>query len=298
MNSEKLKIWGGFFIISTVWGSTWLAIKIGVTVLPPFLAAGLRFVLASSILFAIIRVRGLKVVMTPEAKKLYLAMGILSFTFPFALVYWGEQYIASALGSILFASFPFWVALFSQAFLKSEPIDGFKVGGILLGFVGIVVIFWGDFDTGNPRAALGMAAVILSTISQAYTLIVVKRLGQPISPFIMNFIGMAMAAVALLALSALTERWTGIPWTGAAAGSIVYLAVMGSVLTFVTYFWLLKRVQAVYLSLTTFINPIVAVVLGAVILDESLGASVAIGAAMVLTGILLANGKFFIEKYT
>jgi drug/metabolite transporter (DMT)-like permease len=296
MSGEKLKIWFGFFIISTVWGSTWLAIKIGITAIPPFLAAGVRFVIASFVLYVIIRVRGLKIVMTPDAKKLYVAMGVLSFTIPFALVYWGEQYIPTGLSSILFAAYPFWVALFSHFFLRSEPIDGFKAAGIVMGFLGILLIFWGDFDVDNPRAALGMGAMVCSTILQAYTLIVVKKLGQPISPFVMNFCGMVMASVALVLLSALTEGWGEIRWTLPAAGSVVYLAIVGSVVTFVTYYWLLKRIQAVYLSLTSFINPIVAVVLGAVVLDETLGGSVAAGAAMVLAGILLANGKFFLGK--
>ena len=296
MSGEKLKIWFGFFIISTVWGSTWLAIKIGITAIPPFLAAGVRFVIASFVLYVIIRVRGLKIVTTPDAKKLYVAMGVLSFTIPFALVYWGEQYIPTGLSSILFAAYPFWVALFSHFFLRSEPIDGFKAAGIVMGFLGILLIFWGDFDVDNPRAALGMGAMVCSTILQAYTLIVVKKLGQPISPFVMNFCGMVMASVALVLLSALTEGWGEIRWTLPAAGSVVYLAIVGSVVTFVTYYWLLKRIQAVYLSLTSFINPIVAVILGAVVLDETLGGSVAAGAAMVLAGILLANGKFFLGK--
>lgn len=295
MNSEKLKTWLGFFVISTVWGSTWLAIKIGVTTLPPFFAAGIRFVIASAVLYAIIRIRGLRVVMTPDAKKLYLAMGLLTFFISFALVYWGEQFIPSALGSILFASFPFWVALFSFL-LRTEPIDGFKGSGIVMGFLGIVLIFWGDFDIGNPLAGLGMAAMVVSTILQAYVLIIVKRLGHSISPIVMNFAGMAMGAAGLMLLSAATEGWADIRWNVPAALSILYLALMGSVLTFVTYYWLLKRVQAVYLSLTTFINPIVAVILGALVLDETLGASVAVGAAMVLAGILLANGKSLLEK--
>lgn len=297
MNGEKLKIWLGFFIISTVWGSTWLAIKIGVTFIPPFLAAGIRFVIAAMVLYAIIRIRGLHIATTPDAKKLYFVMGLLTFFISFALVYWGEQHIPSALGSILFASFPFWVALFAHVLLPGERIDMFKGAGIVMGFLGIVLIFWGDFDVGRPLALLGMIAMVLSTILQAYVLIVVKKLGHAISPIVMNFAGMTMGAAGLLLLSALTEQWVGVPWNVPALLSILYLALMGSVLTFVTYYWLLKRVQAVYLSLTTFINPIVAVILGAMVLGESLGASMAAGAAMVLAGILAANGKAILEKF-
>jgi len=297
VSGEKLRIWFGFAVISTVWGSTWLVIKIGLETLPPFFSAGIRFVIAATVLYGIIRVRNLPIHRTADAKKLYLAMGVLSFSIPFALVYWGEQFIPSGLGSILFAAFPFWVAIFSHRFLKNEPIDGFKAAGIVLGFCGIIVIFWGDVDLGNPYAALGMAGMVISTIMQAYTLILIKKLGQPISPFVMNFVGMAIGAVALLGLSLLTERWGNVVWNTSSVGSILYLALFGSVLTFVSYYWLLKRIDAVYLSLTSFINPLVAVFLGAIVLGESLGPSVAAGAALVLLGILVANGKFFYEKF-
>ncbi|MEW6510078.1 MAG: EamA family transporter [Bacteroidota bacterium] len=290
-NRERFKIWFGFFIVSTVWGSTWLAIKIGVERIPPFLAAAVRFVIASAILYAIIRFRGLVITRTPDAKKLYLAMGILSFSIPFALVYWAEQYIPSGLASILFAAFPFWVAIFSHVMLRNEPVDGFKLAGIVMGFAGILIIFWGDFTLDNSLAAIGMGAMVFSTVLQAYCLILIKRLGHAISPYVMNFVGMAMGAGCLMALSLATERWEGITWDAAALLSILYLALIGSVVTFVTYYCLLKRIQAVYLSLTSLINPIVAVLLGALVLDETLGASVSAGAGLVLVGIVVANGR-------
>jgi drug/metabolite transporter (DMT)-like permease len=99
-------------------------------------------------------------------------------------------------------------------------------------------------------------------------------------------------------MSAFTEQWGNVVWNGAAIGSILYLSLAGSVTTFVAYFWLLKRIQAVYLSLTTFINPIVAVLLGWAVLGEALGTSVAAGAALVLLGILVANGKALYERFT
>ena len=297
MTGERLKVILGLLVISTVWGSTWLVIKLGLEELPPFFGAGMRFMIAIVFLFGFIRARRLTIHWTTDAKKLYLAMGLLSFSIPFALVYWAEQYISSGLGSILFAVYPFWVAIFSHLFLKSEPMDRYKVAGITLGFLGITTIFWSDLDVANPRAALGMGAMVASTILQAYMLILIKRYGQPISPFVMNFVGMSIGGPVLLLLSYLTESWGGITWSGKAAGSILYLALVGSVLAFGTYYWLLKRIEAVYLSLTSLVNPIVAVVLGSVVLGEQLGISVAAGAALVLLGILVANGKYFHEKY-
>jgi putative membrane protein PagO len=298
MNGEKARIWGGFLIVSLVWGSTWLVIKLGIQTIPPFFAAGVRFCIAAAVLFAIVRARRLAVPLTRDARVLFVTMAVLSFGIPFALVYWAEQHIPTGLASVLFAAFPFWVAIFSQVFLKSEPIDAFKAAGIVLGFGGILLIFWGDFDISNPLAAWAMAAVITSTIMQAMMLIVVKKLGQEISPFVMNFAGMSMAGPFLLLMSFAVEPWTGMRWDATAVGSILYLALAGSILTFVSYYWLLKRIKAVYLSLTSFINPIVAVILGAIVLGETLDTSFALGASCVLAGILVANGRTLYARIT
>jgi drug/metabolite transporter (DMT)-like permease len=296
MNNHRLLTWTGFIIISTVWGSTWLAIKIGLSTMPPFFAAGFRFVVASVVLYTIVRLRKLHIPFTRDAWTVYFALGILSFAIPFALAYWGQQFIPSGLGSILFCAFPLCVALFSHFLLPDERLDAFKVVGTLLGFLGILVIFSPDLHVADNSAVAGMAAILLSATMQAYALVVTKKHGQEISPITMTFVGMFMASVILLLLGLLFEPTSAIVWSREALGSILYLAIIGSVLTFVSYYWLLKRIEAVYLSLTSFINPIVAVVLGALILDERLASTVLGGAALVLTGILISNGKMLYAK--
>jgi drug/metabolite transporter (DMT)-like permease len=296
MKSDRFLTWLGFTIISTVWGSTWLAINIGLRTMPPFFAAGFRFVVASAVLYGIIRMRKLTIPFTPDARKVYFALGVLSFAIPFALAYWGQQFIPSAVGSILFCAFPLWVAVFSHFFLVNERLDAFKVVGTLLGFVGILIVFSPDLSMPESSAVPGMAAILLSATMQAAALIITKKHGHAISPFTMTFVGMVMASIILLLLGVAFEPFSAIVWSGEAIGSILYLAIIGSVLTFVSYYWLLKRIDAVYLSLTSFINPIVAVMLGALILDERLASTVLAGATLVLTGILISNGKMLYGK--
>jgi drug/metabolite transporter (DMT)-like permease len=297
MHNERIRIWIGFIVVCTVWGSTWMVIKIGLQSIPPFFAAGIRFSVASLLLFLILRVRRLNIPMTPDAKKVYLALGVLSFGLPFALVYWGQQFIPSGLSSILFAAYPFWVAIFSHLMLPNEPLNVPKILGVVIGFAGLVVVFSGDIHWSDSRGLLGMSAVMLSTLLQAFTLVVIKKHGQHVSPFAMNFVGMLMGAAGLLGLGFLTESVKDIVWNSAAIGSILYLGIIGSVLTFVSYYWLLKRIEAVYLSLTSFINPIVAVILGAMVLHETMPPSVFLGASLVLVGILTANTKSLYEKF-
>ncbi len=295
MKSEKLRIWVGFSIVSFVWGSTWLAIKIGLEDIPPFLGAGIRFAVATVILLIIVRVRKIGVPFTRDAKKVYLVLGILSFGIAYGLAYWGEQYITSGLCSVLFAAYPLCVAVFSHFVLENERLTVYKITGIVLGVVGLAIIFRSDLSLSGSTGILGMTALLLSAMLQGVTLVQIKKYGQPVSPFAMNLVGMGLGSIILLALGFASESSQSIVWNSAAVGSVLYLAAFGSVLAFATYYWLLKRIEAVYLSLTTFINPIVAVILGAIVLGESLSPQTAVGAAFVLVGLLAANGKRLLE---
>jgi drug/metabolite transporter (DMT)-like permease len=296
MSSERFRVWVGFAIVSFVWGSTWLAIKIGLSSVPPLLAAGIRFAIASSVLYGIIRVRKLQILMTPDTKRLYLALIFLSYSIPYGVVYWGQQYIPSGLSSILFAAFPLWVALFSHLMLPRERATIFKVIGIIIGLCGLVVIFAEDAHLSDEQGLLGMSAIMISTVLQGIALVLTKKWGQPVNPVVMNFVGMSAGGALLLTASLALEPVGKAVWDARAIGSILYLALIGSVLVFVTYHWLLKRIQAVYLSLTSFINPIVAVILGALILGETLGPRVFAGAFLVFLGILVANGKMLYAR--
>ncbi len=215
-----------------------------------------------------------------------------SFSVPFGLVYWGEHHISSGMTSILFATFPLWVAVMSTIFIPSERMTKFKVTGVLLGFTGVATIFSNDvqFD-GNALAWFGMGAVILSALMQGFSAVFIKKYGQNISPFVVSCIPMSISAVILLAASALFEDNSAVRFTPLAISSILFLSVFGTVVTFVSYFWLLKRVEAVLLSLTAFVTPLIAVILGVLILDERISAQLFVGATMVFMGIAAANLK-------
>jgi drug/metabolite transporter (DMT)-like permease len=296
LKSERIRIYIAFATACLVWGSTWLAIKVGLSGVPPFLGAGLRFFIASIILYVIVKARRIEIPMTSDAKKIYVVLIVLSYTIPFAFVYWAEQYIPTGLASILFAGYPFWVAICSQIMLKDELLNVFKVSGIVLGFIGLLVIFAGDVHIADSRALAAMLMIIANAIMQAYSLVLVKKIGQPISPFAFNAVSMFYSGVALIGLSFALEPHDNIVWNAASVGSILYLSTIGSVVVFVAYFWLLKRVQAVFISLISFVTPIVAIILGAIVLGEKLDPNVFVGAALVLAGLLVANGKSFYTK--
>ena len=287
--TERFRVYLSYILICTIWGSTWLVIKIGLETLTPLMAAGCRFMVASTILFALIMIRGVKIPFGRQERSFYLVVALTSFSIPFALVYWGEQYVPSGLTSIIFAIYPFTVAFFSYLFIPSGKPAAGKISGIVLGFCGIVAIFSNDVHASDARALWGMAAVLVSAILQGYSVIVVKKHGHSIHPFAITFVPMLIGGILLLASSVILEDLSGNRFTTSALLSIMYLGMFGSVATFVSYFWLLKKVEPVLLSLTSFITPIIAVVLGVIFLGEELSPRTFLGAALVLGGIAVAN---------
>jgi drug/metabolite transporter (DMT)-like permease len=287
--STRLKVVVGIVVVCIIWGTTWLAIKIGLRSIPPMLGASLRFLLASLFLLGLIEFRKVSFARDRTFWNLGILMGLSSFGIPLALVYWGTQFIPTGLASILFATYPFAVALCSFIMLPDERLSRAKIGGIALGFVGVSVIFSSEHMFQSTFGVEGMIAIVASSILQAFALVSVKKYGQPYNPVSLNYVGMVIGGVLLAVLSFLLEDHTGIVFNQEAILSLVYLALFGSVITFVTYFWLLKHVEVVLLSLTAFVTPIIAVIAGVVVFQESFTLQMLGGSVLVLAGILVAN---------
>lgn len=298
MRSTTPKIVMAYVLLCLIWGSTWLAIRAGLESLTPLISSGFRFIIASIGIYVIMRMRGMTLQVDSLAIKLYLIMGIFSFVIAFGLVYWAEQYVSSGLASVLFGVYPFFVAIFSYFFITEERIDKFKTMGMALGFVGIIVIFSDTFGADLSLNVLGMIAIVLSGIIQAANAVLIKKKGKNLNPLSMNFIPMLIAGFALTILGLLFEDLSKIKFDNKAIISVLYLAIFGSILTFTTFYWLMKKINIVLLSLITFITPIVALFLGWLIYNEQLTTENIIGAAMVLFGLLIANMQSFIKTKT
>lgn len=290
--SDKLKIIIAYTAICTIWGSTWLVIKIGLETLTPLLAAGLRFALAGIVLYGIIKIKKIPVPWNENTRWFYFVIAFTSFSLPFGLVYWGEHRISSGMTSILFGMYPLFVALMSSVMVKTERVTFLKILGVLIGFSGVVTIFSNDVQfSGNSEVLLGMGAVVLSAAIQAFSAVMIKKHGHDISPYVVSFVPMTISAILLMAASMSIEDYAIVQFTPMALFSIFFLAIFGTIVTFVSYFWLLKRVEVVILSLTAFVTPLIAVLLGVLILNEKISAELFAGAFLVFTGIAVANAK-------
>ena len=289
MSKLAIKIFLAYLILCLIWGSTWIAIRFGLESLTPMFSAGVRFSLASIIIFALMRIKNTPLQTDKVSIRLYLLMGFFSFVIPFGLVYWAQQFVPSGMAAVLFAVYPFWVVIFSYIRMPSEFIGFYKIFGTILGFTGIVVIFSDSFADDITNYLIGMFAVVLSGTMQAWIAVSIKKFGNHLNSLSMNFIPMVIAGISMLVIAFLVEDLTTIRIDENAVLSILYLAFFGSVITFTTFYWLIKRINLVILSLIAFITPIVALILGYFIYSEVLSTRHFVGAAMVLTGVLWAN---------
>jgi drug/metabolite transporter (DMT)-like permease len=297
MKADQLQIILGYIFISLVWGSTWMAIRLGLDSLTPLISAGLRFFLASLLIFVVIKFRGSSINRDVKSIKLYFFMGFFSFVIPFGLVYWAEQFIPSGLTSVVFGMFPFSVYFFSLILLDNEETDKYKLLSVVLGFIGIVIIFSDGLNVDVENHILGLIAVLVSAFFQGSVAVVIKKWGGHLNPFSMNVTPLFIAGVSMIALAILFEDSSTWVFDQKAILSISYLAVFGTILAFTTYFWLLQRINAVILSLSSFITPIIAVILGWFFLDEKLSQQVLLGTLLVLMGILFGNFNALKKSY-
>jgi len=277
-----------WLVLCGIWGSTWLFIKLGLADLPPFTFAGIRFVISCAIIFAIIRIRGLEL---PRARRdwtLLAVTGILSFGLNYGLVFWGEQHISSGLAALLQATLPAFGLVFAHFHLPGERLSWTKIGGVVLGVCGVAVVFSNQLAVAGRQALAGCVALILSAAFAAYSNVLVKRYGKKLNPAIMAAGQMFFGLLLLFAVGIPME---GNPfrfhWTPIAVMSLIYLAVVGSVIAFLLYYWLVQNMDVTKSMLIALVTPVVAVILGMLVLNEEFGWRTLAGGAMIMLGIAL-----------
>jgi drug/metabolite transporter (DMT)-like permease len=279
-------------MLCVIWGSTWLAIRIGLLGAPPFLAATLRFVVASLTLGVLAIAFRSRWPANRTEWALVLFVGIVLFTLDYGLIYWGENNgVESGLSAILFATLPLQTALAAKALLPGERLTAQKLAGIAIGFGGIVLIFRGQIGTAGTEKAVPMLALVLAASCAAVATVALKRWGHATDPITFNAGSMAVGTVCLAALSlGAREPWRAPSWPEG-IGAILYLALAGSVVTFITWNWLLKGVEATSLSFIALVTPITAVLLGASLGNETFDAIDLLGATIVLGGIYVSVSR-------
>ena len=261
----------------------WLCIKIGVSDVPPATFASVRLVIALLVLLPIMALRREPLPRRRQDWLLIGATGLLLLGLNYALLYWGAQYITSGLSAVLQAATPAFGLLCAHALLDDERFTAWQVSGLLLGVIGVAAIFADQLYVTGPAAFRGCLAVTASALCVALGYVVVKKHGAHLRPIELTTGQMIVGLIPLLAIAFTRE---GNPlaahWTPPAIASVLYLALAGSVTAFWLNYWLLKHIGATKLLAMSLVEPLIAVVLGALILHEALPAGTLLGGSCIL----------------
>ena len=278
----------GYALLVVIWGTTWSVIQIGLERTPPIGGVAIRFLLAGVLLWTIARARGVPLGQKKYEKSLWWINATLAFAVSYGIVYWAEQWIPSGLVSVLFATYPLFIALFAQFALPGERLSRGEAVGLVLAFAGVAAIFSADFSALGGRAGFVAAIVMLaSPAAAAIATICVKRWGGSIHPLSLTAVPMFLAGAGMGVVALVFERGRTYTWDGPAIGALLYLTVIGSAVSFTLYYWLLAFLPAKRMALIAYLIPLIAVTIGT-LRGERLTTRVLFGSATVIAGVALA----------
>jgi drug/metabolite transporter (DMT)-like permease len=281
-----------FIVLTLIWGSTWAVIRLGLEGIPPLTGVALRFAIAGAILLVLIPRFGVRFTWSREELGLWAVNGLLSFTASYTIVYWAEQHIPSGLAALLFATYPLFVAVIAHFALPGERLGWRAAVGILLGFVGVAVIFSDDLQLlGGANVREVALVMLLSPIVSAVATVAVKRWGAGIHPLSLTAVPMLLTAAVVGTLALALEREAALVFDLRSVGSLLYLAVFGSAVTFTIYYWMLARARATQVALIAYTIPIVAVAVGALLFQEPIRPRVVLGGLLVLMGVAIVTWR-------
>jgi drug/metabolite transporter (DMT)-like permease len=279
-----------YVLLCVIWGSTWLVIKVGYGGLGPFTVAALRFLLAGASLAAIVPVIGARWPRGRTEWSVVIFVGVLLFGADYGLIYWGEQFLDSGLTAILFATLPLMTVAFAHVYIPGDRITPRKLAGTLLAFLGVVALF-GESLRLDVSKLWPMAAIIAAAVCAAATGVVSKRHGSTLHAAALNAPAMLVGGVVLVGAAVATGEHVQLPQDLTTWSAIAYLAIIGSVVSFLVYFSLLKTWSVTSLSFIAVFTPAIALALGFVFLDERPTLWTAGGTVLILAGVALALTK-------
>ena len=280
-------------VLYVVWGSTYLAIAVAVDTIPPFLMAGARFLLAGTILLAWTRLRGGTGFVTPTRREWrdMTVIGALLLGGGMGMVAFGEQTIPSGITALLIALLPAWIAIFGRILL-GERLPWLAVVGIVVGFAGVGILVGPSLSGGaGALDPLGLTAVIVSPIAWSLgSLFASHRATLPRDPLVNTGGQMVAGGLVLFGMAALAGEFGRFDPSAVSMDSLAafaYLAVVGSLLAFTAYGWLLRVAPLPLVATYAYVNPVVAVILGAIVLHEPIDPRTLLAAAVIVGAVAL-----------
>ena len=291
MNNQKnLLAYFALGAVCVIWGTTYLALRIGVTQFPPFLFSMIRFLSAGPILVVFMLTAGKA--SWPDKKTLFnqAICGLLMITMGISVVGWSEMYISSSVAAVICSVMPIWTILINLVVSKDERPNWLIALGAVTGLSGIVMIFGehlAEFSDSNYRT--GIVLIFMANLSWAIGSIWIKKKNHNSNPFLNAGLQMLFGGLFLIPFSLFLDDYSSIHWSGEVISSLIYMILVGSVAAYACYSYAIKKLPMTIVSLYAYVNPIVAVILGWLILEEKLNTRIGIAILVTIAGIYFVN---------
>jgi drug/metabolite transporter (DMT)-like permease len=285
--------WAMLLALSLLWGGSFFFAGVALETLPPFTIVLLRVSLAAVILNAVVVVLGMRMPCERRVWAAFFTMGLLNNAAPFCLIVWGQTHIASGLAAILNATTPLWTVIVAHVLTTDERITRKRLAGVVFGFAGVAAMIGPDAADGLGAHVVAEFAVLLAAISYAFAGVYGRRFARMGVQPILTATGQVTASTLVLApIALIADR----PWTLAAPGPAVWGAVVGlaalsTALAYVLYFRILATAGATNLLLVTFLIPVSAILLGALVLGERLDPRHFVGMGLIGLGLAAIDGR-------
>jgi drug/metabolite transporter (DMT)-like permease len=290
---DRGRVWIALLILYVVWGSTYLGIAIAVETIPPFLMAASRFLLAGAILLAWSRLRDGSAFVAPTRREWRdtLIVGGLLLGGGMGMVAFGEQTVPSGIAALIIALMPVWVAVLGRIFL-GERLPGLAIVGIIVGFAGVAILVAPTVLGGiGALDALGLTAILISPISWSTgSLFASHRAVLPRQPLVAAGSQMVGGGAILFLMAVAAGELGRFELSAVSSESLIafaYLTVIGSLLAFTAYAWLLRVAPLPLIATYAYVNPVVAVILGAIVLQEPIDARTVVAGAVIVGAVAL-----------
>lgn len=292
---RRVKIWIALLAVYVVWGSTYLAIRFAVESIPPFLMVATRFLVAGTILYAWRRLRG----DPAPTRRQWLAaaiVGLLLLVGGNGSVVWAEQWVPSGITALIVGTAPLFMVLI-DALRPGGSLPDWRTGaGVLLGFAGIAILIDPASLSGFPdRSYLtGLAVLFLATFLWALGSLYSRKAHLPASPLLGTGMEMLVGGVALLGIGTFSGEWSQLELAAITMRSwlgLVYLIIFGALIGFVAYTWLLRSAPTPLVSTYAYVNPLIAIFLGAWLGQESLTPRILLAALVIVSAVIIINSN-------
>ena len=278
--------------VCLVWGTTYLAIRVALETIPPALVGGIRYVIAGAVLIAILMARGEQLPARAHWPGLLL-LGFLMICLGNGGVIWAEQWVPSGIAAVIVASSPFWMSAVEALSPNGEPFTRRVLLGLLIGFAGILALVWPELTAAGElgkQFTVGLVALQIACIGWSLGSAYSKRHARKENALGAAALQMLFGGLMMLAIASGRGEWSDLSFSARSLAAEIYLIVFGSLVGYTAFVYALKHLPVSTVSMYAYVNPVIAVLLGSLILAEPFGPRVVIASAMVLAGIAVVRG--------